>query len=206
MERALSYGTLIVAATIMLAFADAAHTGSPSVSAEQHSLAIMQAGAEGLHVASEGPLRRLFRSVAAPTVPNLDTEVTPIPCADEQSDGCTLGLSPAFDAAALTGRSARLRLYYEQEPGKAGGGAPPDAATKLGASPPTSPSCRSRCAERTIAGRPLTVVTVASPQRHKGGNDAGREPHPASFLFSRPPFSRYFEDEPSAPRIECIRF
>ena len=29
MERALSYGTLIVAATIMLAFADAAHAGSP---------------------------------------------------------------------------------------------------------------------------------------------------------------------------------
>jgi hypothetical protein len=70
-------------------------------------------------------------------------------------------------------------------------------ATRPGASPPTSPRCRSCCAERTIAGRPLTVVNQRwLPTAAQGGNDAGRKPHPASFLFSRPPFSRYFEDEP----------
>ena len=69
--------------------------------------------------------------------------------------------------------------------------------TRPDASPPTSPSCRSCCAERTIAGRPLTVVNQRwLPTAAQGGNDAGREPHPASFLFFRPPFSRYFEDEP----------
>jgi hypothetical protein len=103
-----------------------------SVSAEQHSLAIMQAGAEGLHVASEGPLRRLFRSVAARTVPNLDTEVTPIPYADEQSDGCTLGLSPAFVAAALTGGRSPTSIARTNRDGE---------AALFGFSPKTTPVC-----------------------------------------------------------------
>ena len=55
----------------------------------------------------------------------------------------------ASSSATPTGQPLAY-VYFEDEPGRRVGGAPCSPGTRPGASPPTSPSCRSCCAGRTM--------------------------------------------------------